>query len=543
MWEKNIWRGIAIGLMILTLVVISPFVVSLFRFFDPTIINDPYNQFLNTALRSLTYGLASSLALLLFGFCGALLLYNVPFFSRLGKSLAILILPVTLGNVSIAFITKLLLSNSSLFSSFVASSISWKLLFLGVLQLWQFGLLFVYLFWMNLQAIPKTTIDYANATQFSFYQKLKDIFLPSSLNLAILLAVLGFIFSVFEESKIQYLFKASRGTDSELITTWLTRNYNSALLISPENAKAIAFNASYIISLGCILALVGLFTIIYSSNRVFTKSKLYLSTIKISASISKVLNVISKAWAIMLIVLVLAPLTFSLLKIDFAISDTIHTLGFSLLMVTIATFAATFFAIVFAIAARLGWHILLSSFSQRSLAFINALFMLLLIPPLVILISGYNLMGIIGYGSEITIYLIWIAGHTILTLPVLGSFTLFNHFRVSNNELSYLSVYKINSFKHLWDFINYSFLKRFRAEYLLLFIIAFSFIWNEAILNNLFSDYVPSFVSGLKMLITGRGADYSQAFGYLLVSIIIAVLSVVTWRYIIEQAAKQEQFQ
>jgi hypothetical protein len=87
--------------------------------------------------------------------------------------------------------------------------------------------------------------------------------------------------------------------------------------------------------------------------------------------------------------------------------------------------------------------------------------------------------------------------------------------------------------------IRFSFFKRFKAEYLLLFIIGYSFIWNEAVLNNLFSDYIPSFVSGMKMLITGRGADYDKAFGYLLVSFIVALLSAIIWRYIIEKAQKQ----
>lgn len=63
--------------------------------------------------------------------------------------------------------------------------------------------------------------------------------------------------------------------------------------------------------------------------------------------------------------------------------------------------------------------------------------------------------------------------------------------------------------------ISVSFLKRFKAEYLLFFILGFSFILNEAIINSLFSDYIPSFVSSMKMLITGRGADYEKAFGFL----------------------------
>jgi len=144
-------------------------------------------------------------------------------------------------------------------------------------------------------------------------------------------------------------------------------------------------------------------------------------------------------------------------------------------------------------------------------------------------------MSIIGYSNETMIYIVWIIGHVLLTLPVLGSFVLFNHFRVSNNEIDYLQVYKLSK----TETIRFSFLKRFKAEYLLLFIIGYSFVWNEAVLNNLFSDYIPSFVSGMKMLITGRGADYEKAFIYILISFIVAITAALIWRYIIEKGQKQ----
>jgi hypothetical protein len=204
-------------------------------------------------------------------------------------------------------------------------------------------------------------------------------------------------------------------------------------------------------------------------------------------------------------------------------------------MAFIATFASSATAIFFGIASRLGWKQTLSSFSQKSLPFFVLLFALLLVPPIAILITGYKWMSFVGYSSQFLIYTIWIIGHILLTLPVLGSFVLFNHFRVSNNEIDYLQVYKLTRA----ETIQYSFFKRFKVEYLLLFIIGYSFIWNEAVLNNLFSDYISSFVSGMKMLISGRGADYDKAFGFLLCSFIVALLSAAIWRYIIERAQKQ----
>ena len=527
------WKLLVICLLALAAGFVVPFLAHITSF-NSAVLFDPYNQFSSTLLRTIGYALVSGTVLIAFGFGGALLLTQVSFFSQLGKNLGILILPITLGNVSIAFICKLLIGDSAFFSSVVAESVYYKLAFLIALQLWQFGLLFIYLFWLNFQGISEVRHQYAIATKFSLYQKLKDIFLPHSINIAILLGTLGFVFSVFEESKIQYLFKASRGTDSELITNWLARNYHSALLVNPDQAREVAFNSGYIIAAFSLLSLIALYLVIYFFTRITTRSKVYFSISRHLTIPSGIKKLLSRGWAILLILFVIVPVVFCLGYIKFDLGKSILAMGFPLMMVFLATLVATGTAILFGIAARLGWERLLSAFTNRSLLFLMALFLLLIIPPLVILISGFNWMGLIGYNSEWLIYAIWIAGHTILSLPVLGSFVLFNHFRVSTRELNYLQVYRLNT----PELLKLSFFSRFKAEYLLLFIIAFSFIWNEAILNNLFSDYIPSFVSGLKMLITGRGADYSQAFGYLLVSMLLAFLSVAVWRFITEKAAK-----
>lgn len=518
------------GLLSVTLLVLIPFLFEInFSGLSSLFGNLSFKSTLQTTLIN---ALISASALVLFGFSGALLLLKVPAFSFIGKNLGLLIIPITLGNITIAFICKLLLGDTAFFSSIAQGSPLDKLGFLLLLELYQFGLLFIYLFWMQLQNINNDRLNFAVATKFSFYQKLKDIYLPHTRNLWLLLAAIAFVFAFYEESKIAYLFKVSQGTKSELITNWLTRNYQTNLLVNPDYARNLIFDASAFVLVAAITGLTILFLVLYLFIKKSTSLKLYPTNSLVSNKPLRFKN-FALGCGLFLTLVAITPLIASLAKVSFSLN--FSHLGFPLLMTFIATIAASATAIFFGISSRLGWKKTLSSFNQKSLPFFVLLFVLLLVPPIVILITGYKWMSFIGYSSETAIYTIWIVGHVLLTLPVLGSFVLFNHFRVSNNEIDYLQVYKLSKA----ETIRFSFFKRFKAEYLLLFIIGYSFIWNEAVLNSLFSDYIPSFVSGMKMLITGRGADYDKAFGYLLISFVVALLSAAIWRYIIEKAQKQ----
>lgn len=527
----NFWKLLTIGLLSVTLLVLLPFWGSIGRFRVIDLFGN--TTFLSAMQMTLLNAFVSAVVLVAFGFAGALLLLKIPVFSFVGKNLGLLIIPITLGNISIAFICKLVWGDTAFFATLAQGSPIGKLGFLLLLELYQYGLLFVYLFWMQLQNIGTERLNFARATKFSFYQRLKDIYLPHTKNLWIFLGAIAFVFTFYEESKIAYLFKVSQGTNSELITNWLTRTYQTNLLVNPDFARKQVFDASYLVFVTALLGIALLFFVLNYMIRQSTKAKLY-PAFKPAVQTSGSYKNAGLIFGILLCIIAVFPLILSFTKINFSFH--FSQLGFPLLMTFAATLATTVIAIFFGIAARLGWKVRLSSFDEKSLPFFILLFILALAPPIVILIIGYQWMGWVGYASETVIYSVWVVGHILLTLPVLGSFVLFNHFRVSNNEINYLQVYQLSKA----ETIRFSFLKRFSAEYLLLFIIGYSFIWNEAILNNLFSDYIPSFVSGMKMLITGRGADYDKAFGYLLVSFAVALLSAAIWRYILEKAHKKQ---
>ena len=131
--------------------------------------------------------------------------------------------------------------------------------------------------------------------------------------------------------------------------------------------------------------------------------------------------------------------------------------------------------------------------------------------------------------------LIWILGHVILTLPLLSSFISVSHFKTSNNEINYLESHKFS----LRQIIKDSFLRRYQSEYLLTFLIAFSLIWNESIVNNLLSDFIPSFVSEMKMNIEGRAADYAKGMNYLFIALGIALMAMWLWKFILCKSFNQ----
>lgn len=523
----NTWKILALAYLFFLILVISPFLFSISSWNLSQILSDI--SFTNTLIFTILKSLISTVVLVLFGFFGALILFNLPKFSFLGKSLSILIIPITLGNLTLAFSVKLLLGQSQFFSQIASGVATNKYIFLLFIELFQYGILFVYLFWIHLKTIDRDKVYFSKALGFSAFQKMKDIYLPHCKNLILLLCAISFVLCFYEESKVSFLFKVSEGTNSELITNWLNRTYGIYLGSSPLVAKSQIFSFSGVIF---IAASIG-FTLLYLSSNILilriSKSKIYGS----KNFYFKKNSYSSRIWALILITIVTIPIILLFRRVDFSVQLT--NLLFPLRMTLFASLITTIFSILFGIGVRLGWKETLQSFNEKSLIFFVILFLFVLIPPLVIQLVGFHWMSQIGYSSDLLIYLFWGVGHFMISMPLLVSIVFFNHFRVTNNELNYLKVHCVGSI----DLLKFSFFKRFLGEYLLLGIIGFSFVWNEATLNNIFSDYIPSYVAQLKMFITGRGADYRLASSYLFISLFISFLSAVLWRYIIEQSHRR----
>jgi hypothetical protein len=202
-----------------------------------------------------------------------------------------------------------------------------------------------------------------------------------------------------------------------------------------------------------------------------------------------------------------------------------------LLFTFIATFLAVCIAIVVSISLRLGWKETFSSFNSRSLLFFIFLFILQIIPPIIIYVTGFQWLSIVGYQSALSLQILWIIGHTLLILPLIVGFVLVFHFRTTNYEINYMEAHNLS----FWNILKDSFFRRYQAEYIFTFLVSFALIWNESIINNLLSDFIPSFVSEMKMSIEGKSANYTRGMEYLFVALTICFIAVLIWRLIINK--------
>ena len=220
-------------------------------------------------------------------------------------------------------------------------------------------------------------------------------------------------------------------------------------------------------------------------------------------------------------------------EIGVKFSNQALSLTFPLGLTFISAILTTLFSLIFAIVARLVFKNTLQNFNSSSMALFALLFMLLLFPSIAILLSGFQWLSWLGYNSNIMIYFVWVSGHVILLSPLLIGFLILIHFQIKVIEIEYISAYSLQ----LREIVINSFVKRFKAEYVFALIIACSFIWNEAVLNIILSDRIPSFAANLQMMFVGRAANYQLATSYLAVSLLLAVISIVIWQEILKKAA------
>ena len=477
--------------------------------------------------RTLLFAFLSTAINTIGGLCLAIALQRISFSSKLGQQLSLFILPITLGNVAIAYIFKVSLSNTPVFDTLVQGGYLTQTAIMLFIQFWQYGFLFAYLFWISIQNIPERINDYSTAIKQTNYERVKDIILPSIKNLFTLLFFIGFIFSFYENAKNQFIFKASQGTNTELISQALHRIYQSNSVINPTIANQSTFEVGTLVTVSVLLALLFTGASIFLIFKYISKKKnLHKSTIQIPRK-----NIFI---AVISLIVVVAPVIIALLKSQYRFSaDALLELLLPFLLTLLSASFATILAILFGIASRLVFAKWLTGFNTKSMFYFLVIFLLQIIPPICIIICGYQWLSWIGYNS-LMIYVVWVLGHCILVFPILGSFVLSTHFAVRENELSWLAVHRISA----KNICQYSFFKRFRAEYILTSLFAFTFIWNDTTLNKILSDEIPSFADKLQRLFIGRATDDTKATLFALVAVIISVSCVLLWQFILRKSMK-----
>lgn len=519
-FSNNSWKYKVIVLIII--IAIACYIIPLFAQiakFDFSILFNGEADRDNAWFKSALFSFISSSFNILISLWLAIQLRKITLFSKRGNFLSLLILPILIGDVSIAFIGKVLFANSAL----LHENSNYKFVSLILIQFWQYGTLFTYIFWLAIQSIKESVKDYSYGVKMTNSEYVKDIILPTTRNIAILCFVLNLVFAFFENAKSQFIFRASRGTNSEFISRWLEKYYQSNSLFNIDSAinNTLQFGAVIMFSVLLLIVTLALaFTFLYKK---YLTARYYLPSFG-SKTITNILY-------ISILLLVVSPVVWLILKLVFDTTFTSDNLFPVIIITTIAAIISTILAIQIGILLRLAWKNAMSTFSKKSIVFYLLLLLILLFPPLVLYILGFKWLSIIGYQSPFLIKCVWVFGHILLVLPVLSSFIAVTHYRTTNNEIEFLDSYKLN----YRDKIKALFNRRYLLDYSLTFLIAFSFIWNESTINNLLSDFIPSFISEMKMSISGRGTDYSSGIGYFFISISLAFLSITLWNFIIKK--------
>lgn len=473
--------------------------------------------------RSGLFALVSSCLNTYFGLQIAISLRRITLTSKTGTLLSLLLLPVLLGNVTISYIFKCSLYGSSFFNYIISGGQWLQFTTLLFIQFWQYGLLFIYLFWLSIRQIPESKSIYALSVRMTNKEIIRDIIFPSVKILFILLFFINFIFAFYEFAKCQFIFKMSQGTGTELLCQALNRIYDDSSISDPVTTEAFTLKSGLLITFIVIILVTISSSFIYLVFHSIRKNM----TIFLYSSARH-----GNGIAYICISFVLIPIIVAFAKSKFAffswnlLFDILKPLG----MTIISAFFASFLAIFFGIAYRIVFYKHPKILSTKSVLSLLCVFLLQLIPPVCIDICGFKWMSIAGYNG-IMPYVVWIWGHPILTFPILASFIIATHFMVSSNEIDWFDVHRMTR----RDIVKYSFQKRFRKDYALTFLFAFTFIWNDVSLNKILSETIPSFADKMERLFNGRASDDALITLYALIAIIIALMCLFLWRNVIKQ--------
>lgn len=472
--------------------------------------------------RSSLFALVSSCVNTFLGLQLAILLRQISLTSRIGTLLSVLMLPILLGNVTISYIFKCSLYGTSFFSGIISSGRWVQFASLLFIQFWQYGFLFIYLFWLSIKQIPDYKYSYASSVKMTDKEIIRDLIIPSVKNLFILLFAINFVFAFYELAKCQFVFKMSQGQDTELISQALFRIHQSFSVVNPVVSKAMTLKSGLSITLLImILVMVCSYGLYLFFNSIRNKS------VRVIGSSADWGNFIASICVIGTIM----PIAISLIKSNYAFSmNLVGEILSTLIMTILSALFASALAIIFGIAYRIVFNKRSKLFSVKSLLLLMSVFLLQLIPPVCIMICAYKWMSIVGYSGVIP-YVIWIWGHPILTFPLLASFIIATHLNVSSSEIDWFDVHRMTR----RDIVKYSFQKRFRKDYMLTFLFAFTFIWNDVTLNKVLSDKIPSFADKMQRLFIGRATNDAQATLYALIAIIIALMCLSLWHSVIKR--------
>jgi len=485
--------------------------------------------------RSVVFATVSAGFAVLLGFGLAVCMLGHDGSSR-GHWTALLLVPLLVGNTTVAFVVKILLMDSDAVTTLIAnrSGIATWGLMLGI-QLWQYTPACAYMFFVRLRWPDRRREEFAHVAGLTGGERLRDVRWPSCRNLAGLLALFAFGEGLYEHTKSAIVLRASAGTATELISHRLQRYYEAWRLSDPVAATKMTMAVSAMTTIAAVLLALLFAWALCRGGDLAVRG---VARIRIPTAAPAFL---SQSARVVLVVLVVSPFLYLLtyLRIGGLVAPTAvgRSAGLSALALALAATAV----VAFACSARILWPRALQKFDARSLPFFGGLYVLHLVPAVAVAFCAYYWIAAADIGSRTNgaVVLLWLTAQVIIAFPLLGSFVQLANCRVRHEELAYQRATGAT-----WtETLSTSFLRRLRGEYVLIGLFGFAVIWNESVLNatmSTLSDSIASLAVEISQRVSGRSGAYAEAAWFILFGMTPTVCWTVLWIAYMRRAENME---
>jgi ABC-type sugar transport system permease subunit len=374
---------------------------------------------------------------------------------------------------------------------------TWSLLLLT--QLWQFVPLYLFLFAVHLNAVSVETGTFMSVSRASWGETVRDVYWPHCRNLAKLLILLAVGEGMREFVKPAMIIRASTGTGTEMVTGRLERYYATLSKANFEAATTGTLSRSLLVTLAAaLLAILTIQIVEWLARGVNAALRGVQSNPEIRAS-GLVALLLAGAVPLIGMATLFDIRALGQLPWDKLISSVVLALS--------AVVLTMLFVMIFAIAARVGFVEWLAMFDARSLPLFICLLTVRLVPPIAIVLCGFDWLFRFDAMSASMAILAWIGAQMMITFPLLAGFAIFTHFAVRTEEIEFHEVSRASWLEIARD----TFLRRFGREYLLITIFGLSIILAEDAINSIMAFAVPSIAHELSLRIGGRSGSYREA--------------------------------
>jgi len=507
---------------VLTLMaLLIPLVLYFGNVFPSSVMNDINYGYFSAIWSSTIWAVSFSLIINLLSLLLAVFLIKKGFRK---KQLAFLILTFFLGSITASFTWRNVLFDEI---SFFTENTFYLSIGILMIQFWKIGLLLTYFYFFIIQDEVDKLGSYIKTHQITHGELLRDFILPKVKKPYLINTVLIFVFTFFDSGISEHVFATSRGQGNELINAWLGNIYD--MFKSHGQSTDLAFNKLVIysiLSMTIALLAIGLTTLLgkYIFNIYCKRIVVWVHgtvTIKKKPTYG-VKGLVLIAFLLIIIYPLLHPIADH--GIDIRVIPYFEV--FKMILLTIICSLTIVFISLYAHFAVL----VRSKLSYRNNLRLTLIsFVFFLVPPVLIQKASTKLKNTFRFldDSVFDEGILWFLLQALWSMPMVLLFSLPIVYSINKNRIKYDRIHKVQ----LWNSFRNNVLAPFHNSVLLLFCLITAIVWNDVIINSIFSHHLYSFASAFERVVNSRIVNYQTANFMLLLSIIISLVGILLYRH------------